>query len=83
MGNGKKILQKSEKKTSNYMRRGMVSKKNINVGDRIKNSDIKWIRVINDIKIDSEKKYLNKKVNRKIRKEQALIKKNFKNINIR
>jgi len=81
MGDGKKILQKSEKKSSNYMRRGMVSKKNINAGDRIKNSDIKWIRVSNDIKINSEKKYLYKKVNRNIKKEQALIKKNFKNIN--
>ena len=60
LGNGKKVLQKSEIKNLNYMRRGMVSLKDIPVGAKLKNDDIKWIRVKNDIKIDKEKKFINK-----------------------
>ena len=77
LGNGKKVLQKSEIKNLNYMRRGMVSLKDLPAGAKLKNDDFKWIRVKNDIKINKEKKFINKKLLKNIKKEQIFFKKFF------
>ena len=77
LGNGKKVLQKSEIKNLNYMRRGMVSLKDLPAGAKLKNDDFKWLRVKNDIKINKEKKFINKKLLKNIKKEQILFKKFF------
>jgi len=61
MGNGKKILQISEKKNIKSMRRSIVAKTNIPKGKSIKFSNLNWIRFEDGLAPGEEKKILNKK----------------------
>ena len=73
LGDGQKnTIQNSEKKSSNYMRRGAVASKIINKDKKIQLSDIKWIRIKGGLKINYLNKIINKKAKKKIKEEDKI-----------
>jgi sialic acid synthase SpsE len=75
LGNGEKKIQKSEKKTINYMRRSAVAAVEIPKGKKISDSDIKWIRIKNGLKINFEKRIIKRKAKKIIKKDKIILKK--------
>ena len=73
----KKKIQKSEKKAINYMRRGAVAAVEIPKGKKISDSDIKWIRIKNGLKINFEKRIIKRKAKKIIKKDKIILKKHL------
>lgn len=77
LGSGEKKIQKSEKKAINYMRRGAVAAVEIPKGKKISDSDIKWIRIKNGLKINFEKRIIKRKAKKIIKKDKIILKKHL------
>tara|TARA_B100000886_G_scaffold339213_1_gene303997 strand:- start:6732 stop:7742 length:1011 start_codon:yes stop_codon:yes gene_type:complete len=81
LGTGEKILQKSEKKIINFVRRSAVATQDLPKGHKVKKDDLKWVRATNGLKINFEKKIIGNILIKQIKKNDTFKKSFFKNIN--
>lgn len=74
LGNGKKNIQKSEKKNLINLRRKAAVLTKISKGKKIEDQDIKWIRSKSGIKNMHENKIIGKRINKNLGKDKIILK---------
>lgn len=77
IGDGKKKIEKGERDSIKFMRRSAIASKNINKGEQLSNSNIKWLRSKDGIKIDLIDKILKNKASTNIKKDTIIKNKNL------
>ncbi len=73
LGDGKKILQKSEKEVVNKLRRRIIANRNIQEGEIIKWEDITWVRYMKGLTAGNEESIVGKKTIKNIKNGEIIL----------